>query len=277
MIAQAAIFRGGPDETTSSDPLAYISPSRLKSFLTCRLRFFYEKVLGLQAPSSPNLQIGKAVHAGLQAFHTAKWHEQPLSHEEVLKAYEAAYSEIEEQDPVEYDKKSREECIETGKRVLSAYLETDFASDPRRILGVEVYLRLEGGLPLPLVGVLDLVVEGNVPIDYKTIGATPNLEEESWQNQLQLTAYHLLMEDAVGEDPGPGELVYLAKLKTPKVIQQQLPPVDQTAIDRFRALAEAYVEGVSREDYYPSPGMHCRWCSFRNQCKAWSGAAALAA
>jgi hypothetical protein len=55
---------------------------------------------------------------------------------------------------------------------------------------------------LPLVGVLDLVLEDNVPLDYKTIGATHNLKEEAWQHDLQLTGYHLLIEDATGEAPG---------------------------------------------------------------------------
>ena len=279
MSAQAAIFRSGSlDESKPGDPLAYLSHSRLKSWLTCRLRFFYEKVLGLKAPATPALQTGKAVHAGLQHFHMAKWRGGDASPEATQQAYAKAYGELETEAPVDYGDKDRQECLETGSRVLDAYLDSELAADPRRILGVEAYLRREqGDLPLPLVGVLDLVVEGNVPVDFKTVAATPVLEDEAWQNELQLTAYHLLMQDATGEEPGPGELVYLAKLKTPKVIRQVLPKVDQPRIDRFKALAEAYAEGVSREEYYPSPGMQCRWCSFRNQCAAWAGSKARAA
>ena len=33
------------------DPLEYVSVSRLKSFLGCRLRFYYEKVLAKKMPS----------------------------------------------------------------------------------------------------------------------------------------------------------------------------------------------------------------------------------
>ena len=276
MSAQAAVFRSGSlDESKPGDPLAYLSASRLKSFLTCRLRFFYEKVLGLKAPASPALQIGKATHAGLQHFHMAKWRGGDATREATQQAYAKAYGELEAQDPVDYEDKEREDCVETGSRVLDAYLGSELASDPRRILGVEVYLRREqGDLPLPLVGVLDLVVAGNVPIDFKTVASTPCLEDEAWQNELQMTAYHLLMQDATGEEPGPGELVYLAKLKTPKVIRQVLPAVTQVQIDRFRALADVYVDGVSREDYHPSPGMSCRWCSYRTQCAVWAGSKA---
>ncbi len=274
MNAQAAVFRSGVlDETTPGDPMAYLSHSRLKSFLTCRLRFFFEKVLGLKAPATSSLQIGKAVHAGLQFFHMARWRGGDVAPAAIQQAYAKAYDEMEAADPVEYEDKGRQDCEETGSRVLGAYLGSDLAADPRRILGVEAYLRMEGGdLPLPLVGVVDLVVAGNVPVDFKTVAATPNLEDEAWQNELQLTAYHLLLKDAVGEEPGPGELVHLVKLKTPKVIRQVLPVVDQLRIDRFKSLADAYVDGVSRADYYPSPSMQCRWCGFRGQCAAWAGA-----
>ena len=273
MSAQAAIFRSGSlDESKPGDPLAYLSASRLKSFLTCRLRFFFEKVLGLKAPASPALLVGKAVHAGLQHFNLERWRGGDASPTATLQAYDKAYGELEAAEPVDYGESSRQDSIDTGSRVLDAFLDSELANDPRRILGVEAYLRKESGdLPLPLVGVVDLVVEGNVPVDYKTVAATPNLEDEGWQHEIQMTAYNPLLRDATGEEPGLGELVHLVKLKSPKIIKQVLPPVTQKQIVRFKALAETYVDGVSREDYFPSVGMQCRWCSFRNQCASWAG------
>lgn len=273
MNAQSSIFRSGTmDESKPGDPLAYISASRLKSFLTCRLKFYFEKVLGLKAPASPNLQIGKAVHAGLQHFHTARWRGNDASPEPVLEAYRRAYDELEAADTVDYKGKDREECIATGERVIQAYLGSILVDDPRRIMGVEVYLRSESiGLPLPLVGVLDLVRDGPTPLDFKTVGSTPDLAQEAWANELQLTCYHLLLGDATGETPDHGELVYLVKLKSPRVIRHELQAVTDTQIDRLKSLAETYTKGVSGEDYYPSVGMHCRWCSFRSECAAWTG------
>jgi putative RecB family exonuclease len=135
---------------------------------------------------------------------------------------------------------------------------------------VEAYLRKEAGeLPLPLVGVIDLVRGGNVPVDFKTIDATPDLAEEAWAHQLQIIFYFLLMADATGELPGQAELVYLVKTKTPKVIQHQLPPIDLIQVERFKRLLDVYVEGNERQEYYPSPGMQCRWCDFRSRCRAW--------
>jgi putative RecB family exonuclease len=276
-VQGAGLLKSGPafDDAKPGDPLEYLSASRLKSFLTCRLKFYYEKVLGLRAPSSPNLQIGKAVHAGLEAFHRARWQGGDTDTPAILDAYRKAYAEQESEDPVEYEEKDREDCVATGERVLRAYLESELANDPRRILGVETYLRREDdALPIPLVGVLDLVREGGVPVDFKTVGATPDLEDEAWSHELQLVAYWLLLADATNEMPAPAELVYLVKTKTPKIIQHRLPPVDAIKIERFKRLTEVYVDGVKRGEFYPSPGMHCRWCEFRGRCRAWGRKAA---
>lgn len=259
------------------DPLEYVSASRLKSFLTCRLKFYYEKVLGLPAPSSANLQIGKAVHAGLEAFHRRKWEGGDTSTPAIVQAYLEAWKRLEDEDPVDYGDKDRDQCIATGERTLRAYLDSELANDDRPIRGVEAYLRRDPDiLPLPLVGVLDLVRDTGVPVDFKTVATTPDLAEEAWAHDLQMVAYWLLLTDATGEVADPAELVYLVKTKTPKVIRHQLPPVTETQVERFRQLTRVYVDGIKRQDYYPSPGMHCRWCPFRGRCRAWNGQALAA-
>jgi putative RecB family exonuclease len=57
----------------SGDPLEYVSVSRLKSFLGCRLKFYFEKVLAKKRPTSPNLHYGKAIHACIQHYNKARW------------------------------------------------------------------------------------------------------------------------------------------------------------------------------------------------------------
>jgi putative RecB family exonuclease len=121
--------------------------------------------------------------------------------------------------------------------------------------------------------VVDLVRD-NTAIDFKTVGSTPDLQEEAWSHQLQMVCYFLLLGDATGEVPASAELVYLVKTKTPKVIRHQLPPIDLIQMERFKRLTDVYVEGNQRQEYYPSPGMHCRWCEFRSRCRAWGKQAA---
>lgn len=253
------------------DPLAYVSPSRLRTFLQCRLRFYYEKILGLARPSA-NLNLGKAVHEALQVFHKAVWRGEDTCADAVVGKFAESFQTIESEAPVEYTRKSRDEHLATGERIVRAYLESDLARDGRRILGVEVALRATDiGTAIPVVGVLDLVREGFVAVDFKTTAATPALSDQGWQHEIQMTAYHLLLVESTGEQPGPSELVHLVKLKAPKVIRQELPPVSPQQVARFRSLVDVYVQGVEREDFFPCPGMQCSWCGFREECTAWTG------
>lgn len=38
---------------------------------------------------------------------------------------------------------------------------------------------------------------------------------------------------------------------------------------RLFHLIEAYVEGLDRRDFIPSPGLQCAGCEFFNECRAW--------
>ena len=110
---------GSPALAETSDPLSHISASRLKSFLTCRLRFFYEKVLKLPCPTNPGAQVGKAVHEGLQLFHKAQWRGTDLTRPALMEQYRAGYARLETESEVAYkDPGQRQEALEAGERLL---------------------------------------------------------------------------------------------------------------------------------------------------------------
>ena len=52
------------NNTGDGDVRAYISPSRLNRWLRCPLAFKLQYVDGIRTPTTPNLFIGKQVHAG---------------------------------------------------------------------------------------------------------------------------------------------------------------------------------------------------------------------
>ena len=47
----------------------------------------------------------------------------------------------------------------------------------------------------------------------------------------------------------------------------ELGPVGQ--VNRLYRVIEAYLKGVGREDFVPSPGIQCAACEFFNECRAW--------
>lgn len=259
---------------SSHGDLPHVSASSLKLYLGCSLKYYFKKVLKLPETTSPSLHLGKAVHAGLQAYHKGRWRGEPHDLTTVLEAYHKALVEQEASDPVAFKAGEKEKLIGNGENILKAYLDSDHAKVEDLPLGVEVKLEEDfSELPTPLLGYMDLVRPGNVPVDFKTCAATPNVELEAFQHELQLTAYQLLIEEATGEAVEARELVFLVKTKTPKVIVHRLPPADQAAKDRFWSIAQAAVQGIYEERFYPQPGMACAWCSFRKECSAWRGGA----
>lgn len=255
------------------DPLDYVSASRLKSFLACRLKFYFEKVKAIKRPTSPNLHYGKAIHAGIQHYNKARWRGGDASETAVVAAFQKAFDQPEHGVPVNWE--SAEEAAAQraeGEPLLRAFLATQLQAPESKPAGVELKLRAElPSLALPLLGVIDLVKSDNVSVDYKTTGKTPDLSLESWLHEIQLTAYTLLVEDATGEKSPANELVFLVKTKTPKVITHRVPAPGAVQRDRFARLVEAYANGVANEDYFPSPGMACGWCDFRAECSKWQG------
>ncbi|WP_269522612.1 RecB family exonuclease [Coraliomargarita parva] len=257
---------------SSDGCLDHISASSLKLYLGCSLKYYFKKVLKLPEPTSPSLHLGKAVHAGLQAFHLGRWRGESHDLQTVLEAYETALAEQEESDPVDFDDEAdREKLLHTGKSLLNAYLQSDHAMMKDIPLGVEVKLEEDfAELPSPLMGYVDLVRQGHVPTDFKTVASTPDVELEAFQHELQLTAYQLLIEEATGEKVEARELVFLVKTKTPKVIVHRIPPATEQDKERFFSIAQAAVDGIYHERFHPQPGMQCAWCHYRALCSKWS-------
>ncbi|MGZ0710115.1 RecB family exonuclease [Coraliomargarita sp. W4R53] len=259
---------------SSYGALHHISASSLKLYLGCSLKYYFKKILNLPEPTSPAFQLGKSVHAGLQAYHLSRWRGAAHNEQTVLEAYNKAFVEQEHSDPVNYKSGERGKLLEKGELILKAYLDSDHAKMPDIPLGVEVKLEEEfAELPSPLLGYVDLVRQGNVPCDFKTCAATPNVELEAFNHELQLTAYQLLIEAATGEPVEGRELVFLVKTAKPKIIVHRLPPATEHDKARFWSVAQAAVEGIYNERFYPQPGMACSWCSFREECSQWKGGA----
>lgn len=258
-----------PVPTRGGDPLEYISASRLKGFLTCRLRFYFEKILAVRKPVAPSLHFGRAIHAALQAFNKARWRGGDTSETTVVAAFETAFAHPEGE--VAWSTDKAEELSAMGATMVRAFLNAKVHGDEKP-MGVEVQVRAElPWLALPVLGVLDLVTVGRRVVDYKTCASTPDLAVEPWLHEIQTTAYALLVEHAT-EAPSTGtDLVFLVKTKTPKILVHGIAPPTTVQRARFAAWVDVYANAVANDHYFPQPGMHCSWCSYRAECSAWKG------
>ncbi len=65
------------------------------------------------------------------------------------------------------------------------------------------------------------------------------------------------------------QLHHLVKLKKPKVVITAQPPMSPPQQTRLFRQMEAYLDGLQRAEFIPSPGMHCSSCEFFNECRHW--------
>ena len=249
-----------------------VSATRLNTWLSCRLKYYFRYVLKLKSPKTAALYVGTTVHSVLKLYNRARWRKENLSTEQLQKAYEQFWSATQASEPVVWEPGEEDDERKHGWVLLDAYLKVCPIPPEERPEGVEVTVEADlaaHGLP-KLMGVLDLVRSNGRIVDYKTIGQTPKDERAIHNNEVQLSIYSLLYRHSTDRKEGGRELHQLVRTKVPKiVITSQGPMTDSERTRLFRQL-ESYQQGIEREDYVPSPGMQCMGCSYFNQCRKWS-------
>lgn len=247
-----------------------VSASRLSLFLQCRLKFYFRYVLRLPKNKTPSLHVGNAVHAVLRAWNKARWVQQPLTLKQAHDAYAAAWADNRE-GPVDWEPGEEEDEKSTGWRLIDTYLRESHVPAALKPDAVEVPVEADlhqHGLPR-LIGVLDLVQQKEV-IDYKTTSSTPNPEKVAHTHEIQTSAYAVLYRHNTGDIESGLQLHHLVKLKNPKIVITHLPPMTSSQQTRLFRQMEAYLKGLDRRDFIPSPGMPCSSCEFFNKCRLWS-------
>ena len=248
-----------------------ISASRLNLWGTCRLKFYFKYVAQIQRSMTVALHVGKTVHAVLQSWNLARWRGNAIDNEDLHEGFLKSWKEIQGDGEISW--KGKEDAEREGAwRLLETYLKATPIPPNEKPEGVEVALEADlsrYGLP-NIIGVIDLVRAGGRIIDFKTAGQTPDPERVAHQTETQLSCYALLYREATESKESGFELHHLVKLKKPKVVVTALAPMNDGQQSRLFRLMESYAEGVSREDFVPSPGMHCMGCEFFNECRRWS-------
>ena len=263
-----------PPERSEQDVIAAlqatVSASRLSLFLQCRLKFYFRYVLKLKKPKTASLHLGNAVHAVLKAWNKARWVQQPLSLKVVHETYLTAWADNTE-GSVEWEPGEEEADKTTGWQLLDTYLRESHLPAAIKPDAVEVPVEADlqqHGLPR-LIGILDLVQQRQI-IDYKTSATTPNADKVAHNTEIQTCSYAILYRHNTGAQESGMQLHHLVKLKNPKVVITTLPPMSPGQETRLFRQMEAYLEGLHRRDFIPSPGMHCSSCEFFNECRLWS-------
>ncbi len=247
-----------------------VSASRLQCWQQCRLKFYFRYVVSIPKPPTAALHVGKVVHAVLQAWNMARWRGETFQIEKLKLLFTQDWWERQADSAINWDGEEDQQRDGAWNMLQTYFAETPIKADERPE-AVEVPMEAElPGLPR-LIGIIDLVRAGGRIVDFKTAGKTPDAAKVQHLHETQLSCYSVLYRDATGKKESGLELHHLVKLKTPKLIITPLAPMTDAQQTRLFRSIESYLDGLSREDFVPSPGLHCTSCEFFANCRAWSG------
>lgn len=268
----AVVPDNGCDSKTRLEVLTEeVSASRLGLWLSCRLKFYFKYIAQIQRAATPALHAGKTVHAVLQAWNLARWRNQPRSQADLSDLFIQSWDEDQLGQDIDWDDEEAQQKQAAWKLLETYFQHTPIPPDEKPE-GVEVRLEADlGKQGLPnLIGIIDLVRAGGRIVDFKTTAQSPNPVRVAHQSELQLTCYAVLYREATGEQESGFELHHLVKVEVPKLVVTPLAPITENQQTRLFRQMESYVEGVSREDFVPSPGIQCLSCQYFNECRRWS-------
>ena len=252
----------------------YVSPSRLTLWGKCPLAFRRRYIDGIESPSTPSLFIGKVVHGVLEHVYRCLDIGAPPATDDLPAFVEAAWTRSLELEPTFFDDEVHEQkCRQQAHDLAATYLsEINIAEEKpvaiEKRFEVPMIDPLTGeDLGLPLVGIVDLVLDGmNGPVivDFKTAASASGHCEI--QHEIQLTAYSYLIRQMLDRDESSLEIRQLVKTKTPKIVAHQFPPRSEEHFKRFLDLVREYIDGLDRGVFNYRPGFGCMICDQAGLC-----------
>jgi putative RecB family exonuclease len=268
------------ERTRPSSLWDYMSPSRLNLWIRCPLAFKFRYIDGIRTPPTPNLFLGKAVHAALEYFYRQRRAGMDLPAPAVIEHLHGSWDLLVVEEDMQFS--SVEEEAELKRQscgLVAEYLQRLPASE-NRPTAVEVSVEsplidpVTGeSLGMPLLGILDLVLpdaNGSVICDFKTSNRSNSPVEIL--HEVQLTAYAYLYRQATNSTEGGLEIRSLIKTKSPKVECHRYPPRTDAHMRRFFQLVRAYLDALHSGKYVYRPGLLCSMCDYHDgPCSSWEG------
>ena len=237
------------------------SATAVEQFISCPLRYWWQRVERWETPSTPALVVGRAVHGALEHLLALPPDERVVERgEEFLsESLSLELALVEGQGLSEDDIRAGAQAAMTAYWQTESPAEIEVAND-----GLE--RRVDADLRgLPFLGHIDRVAVTDAGLrvtDYKTGAPKPRYWWGYWRQQLLYAAAL----DAVDEPIAEVELLYLTKARAvtrpvyPAAIRRALDDLESAHDDRDRMSNEGVWEA--------RPGPLCNYCDFRAACPA---------
>ena len=253
----------------------HLSASAIAEYMECSLSYRFSRVDKLRPEfQSDNMTFGSCIHQALADFHQERMMGTIMTLEQLQDKF-AYYWTIRasENEEIKYrSENSFESLLAQGKSLLKTYHE-NFHEDNTVVLAIEEAFRFSiDNLPIPIVGVMDLVEEdeqGNIIItDFKT--AARSYTESDVSKNPQLTLYHLASRsNGYGDRNIIMKLDVLVKTKTPQFKRYYTARDRWDEIKAARKIHEVW-KGISKGVFIANDtSWKCTECFYKTACDDW--------
>jgi putative RecB family exonuclease len=258
-------FRKGP----------HLSASAIAEYVECSLSYRFSRIDKLKPEFiSDNMTFGSCIHQALADFHQERMMGTILTLDQLRERFSYYWTiRASENDEIKYrPENSFSSLLEQGKALLKTYYD-NFHDDNTVILAIEEPFSFSiDALPIPIVGVMDLVEEddqGSIIItDFKT--AAKSYTETDVSKNPQLTVYHLASRsNGYGDRNIIMKLDVLIKTKTPQFKRYYTA---RDTLDEIRAIRKIHEvwKGITKGVFIPNDtSWKCTECFYKNACDHW--------
>ncbi len=237
-------------------PLSELSASAIEQYERCPLAFKLNRDWCIPEEPAAMLQFGSAMHLVLKAYFDGVRAGQPPDEETVIACFRDEFGKAKIDDEAQRELYEKDGCEQ-----LRRFVRSELARPNGEILNNERFFRAFDRRDL-VKGRMDRLerIDGDRVsiVDYKT--GKPKTQEIA-DDSLQLSIYALAAK-SMGFVPDSLVIVNLANCSSVESRRSEKELIAEEA--RVREAAANIAAG----NFEPTPGRHCRFCSYRDLCPA---------
>jgi len=253
----------------------HLSASAIADYIECSLSYLFSRIEKRKPEfKSDNMEFGSSIHQALADFHQERMIGTIMTLEQLQERFVYHWTiRASENKEIKYKpENSYKSLLEMGKALMKAYHDK-FNDQKMTILAIEEPFRFTiDNLPIPIVGVMDLVEEDaqeNIIItDNKT--AAKSYTEKDVSKNPQLTLYHLASRyNGYGDRNIILKLDCLIKTKTPQFRRYYTARDKWDELKAARKIIEVW-KGISKGVFIPNDtSWKCNECFYKSACNDW--------
>ena len=252
----------------------HLSASSIGAYLSCSMEYWFSRIKRLPPEFTPDsLVFGTCIHLVLAEFYKARKDGDSMSLEDIQELFRSVWQkQAGERADIQYaEGKSYESHAAEGIELLTVWFK-NLPSDSLEVLAVEEAFVFEiDGLPVPVLGIIDLVEEdesGSVVItDHKTSARSYSADEIEQNNQI--TLYQMAARaNGFADREILLKLDCLVKTKVPKFESYWTVRSDLDELRLIRKIQRVW-DGIQKEVFIPNTSWKCKSCQYQGACNRW--------